>query len=171
MERSTFRGMNPKQTEKELREEIRSRTMDWLWPQDVPKVFVTLRARERARIKGRLYRLTADELSRSVTVMMDRLSRRYFKCRDVKRGRKLHHVFVCEAGALVGLHYHGWIAVPEQENGDFCQIVEAIWNSVVFADNAVVVPAWSDGALSYAIKWKSTGHFLDHIDFRNVSLP
>jgi hypothetical protein len=149
---------------------MRDEVMEWLWIADVPKVFVTLRAKGQARIKGRLYRITSDELSRAVTVLMERLSRRYFPARSVARGRKLRHAFVCEAGDLVGLHYHGWIEKPEQESGDFCEIVKAAWERLAFADNAVVKPAWSDGALAYSIKKKHTGHFLDHIDLRNTSL-
>lgn len=144
--------------------------MKWLWGPDVPKVFVTLRATDKARINGRLYKLTAAELSRAVTVFMERLSRRYFEGREVRRGKKLRHAFVCEAGALVGLHYHGWIEVPAQEKGDFRQIVAAQWSKLAFADNANVKSAWSDGALSYALKKKLTGHFFDHIDLDNVSL-
>lgn len=170
LEPSIFNSAHIDLPRKELLAQIRRETMKWLSAPDVPKVFVTLRAKDKARIGGRFYKLTAVEFSRAVTVLMDRLSRRYFKGREVRRGRKLRHAFVCEAGALVGLHYHGWIEVPARENGDFCEIVAAEWGKRAFADNADVKLVWSDGALSYSIKKKHTGHFFDHIDLENVSL-
>ncbi len=170
LEPSTFNSAHEELPRKALLAQMRREVMEWLWIAGVPKVFVTLRAKDNARINGRLYKLTAVEFSRAVAVLMERLSRRYFKGREVKRGRKLRHAFVCEAGAKVGLHYHGWIEVPAQERGDFCEIVAAEWSKRAFADNADVKLAWSDGALSYSIKKKHTGHFFDHIDLQNVSL-
>ncbi len=170
LEPSIFNSAHIDLPRKELLAQMRREVMEWLWIPDVPKVFVTLRATDKARIKGRFYKLTAAELSRAVTVFMERLSRRYFKGREVRQGKKLRHAFACEAGALVGLHYHGWIEIPEQERGDFCEIVKAAWERLAFADDADVKPAWSDGALSYSLKRKPTGNFFDHIDLDNVSL-
>jgi hypothetical protein len=163
--------MKPKQTKEEFTEEIRDAVTKWLWGPVVPKVFVTLRTRDSAVIRGVRCSLTADELSRAVYLLMERLSRRYFPVREVARGKKLRHAFACEAGDHVGLHYHGWIEVPDAvSTDDFCNIVDATWRQLRFADYADVKSAWSDGAIAYALKEKDTGHFFDHIDLKNISL-
>jgi hypothetical protein len=163
--------MRPETTTKELNAEMREAVTKWLWVPGVPKVFVTLRTRDSAVIRGVRFSLTAAELSRAVYVLMERLSRRYFPVRDVARGEKLRHAFACEAGDLVGLHYHGWIEVPDAvSTDDFCHIVDATWRSIRFGDYADVQAVWSDGALSYSLKEKPTGHFFDHIDLKNISL-
>lgn len=163
--------MNTQTPNDELSDQLRQAVVKWLWVPDVPKVFVTLRTRASAVIRGISFSLTAEELSRAVYVLMERLSRRYFPVRDVARGKKLRHAFACEAGDLVGLHYHGWVEVPDGvSTDDFCHIVDATWRSIRFGDYADVQAAWSDGALAYSLKEKHTGHFFDHIDLKNISL-
>lgn len=172
IEPSTFKKNDPTVTEKEFKRRLESVVTEWLWVDDVPKLAVTLLLRPSAKIAERNIGLSATEASLAVRIFMDRLSGRVFPSRQVRKGKKrLRHAFVSEFGEKSGLHYHGWIEIPEgMETEPFIELVETTWRRLKFADTADLKPVWSKGAVGYMLKDKPTGEFFDHIDLRNIHL-
>lgn len=146
---------------------------NWLFDPKVPKVAVTLIARQAIFFEGHVEYLTEESLSQAISIFLQRLSRRYIPVRAVTElNRRLHHAFVWEYGELRGLHEHGWIAIPDGESAsDFETAIDSTWRRMRFGDYAFTRPTCDQGWMTYSLKPKTTGISLDHIDLRNVHLP
>jgi hypothetical protein len=144
----------------------------WLAARDVPKVAVTLVARPARQCEGRRVALSAEEFSLAVRLLITKLSRRCFTAREVeKRSKRLKSAFVSETGLQRGLHFHGWIEVPNGVNHDeYAKQVCETWQTLQLGDYAHVDSQCDAGWLHYMLKTKTTGEAFDHIDLRNVSL-